>query len=245
MAELGIAERCEGDAKAGETLVGGGVEFGQEVADHGGRNDVGGLVAGIVAHDHADEAAVADHWQGEAAVSLLEGGSEFKEEECSRLGGIACNADGGDAAEGLGDLSIRLELEDGGLLADLERPVQGEGLHALEEGGICGAEDGEVAVVIDALHGGGGFLGGGRFFQFDECRVRHEFGCYQNAVPVDQRADAPSAEGWLFDPWLEKFVDLIGGIDAQQGLGCRVRCGVFCASGRDGKCQQEGQAEGS
>ena len=172
------------------------------------------MVSGVVAHDHADESAIPDCGQGEAAVPLLERRSKFEEEEGSRLGGIACDADGGDAAEGLGDISIWFKLKDGGLIADLQGPVQGEGLHAREEGRICGSEDSEVAVVIDAFHGGSGFLGCGGFFQFDECRVRHEFSRDQNAPAINQRADSTPAEGWLFNPWLEKLVNLIRGVHA-------------------------------
>ena len=82
-AKLWVSQRGEDDAESGKTLVCGRVKLRQKMANHRGRNDVGGLVASIVAHDHADESPVAHRWQSEAAVPLLEGCPEFEEEEGS------------------------------------------------------------------------------------------------------------------------------------------------------------------
>ena len=184
--------------------------------DDRGGNQVRRLAPCVVAHEEPKQFPVANSGQRETSIALLHGRAEAEKEQAHVVERIRPDGDGRHGSEGLGDLTVWLQLEDGGPVADPHPLVERHGFHSGDERGIGWTENREVAFVIHALDGRGGFFRSPRFFQLDECVVRDELGCDKNPAALDQRAKAPSREWCFFCPGAEKVVGLVRGVDAED-----------------------------
>lgn len=224
VAELGIAKRGKTDADTWEGAVFFGFCSCQKSANNHGWDDIGGLIASVVAHEQTNEAALMNGGDNIAALALLDGAAEPVNKQADILDEIAADCDGGESHGGGGDFAIRFELQNLDAFSDLEGVRKGQGNGFAEEFRIGCAQESEIALVINRLDFGGDAFSGGRAFQFHVGVVEDEFSRYQNLVFAHDDSESTAGEGLLLHPGAEEVPALAGCIDAKERARERSLC---------------------
>ena len=181
--------------------------------------DLGDLVLGAVAEEHADELAVLDDGEGERAGAVLHGAGGLVSEEALALEEVFPQVGLGEGERGDDGRAVVFKLPDLELVLGLGGGLEGEGFLAFKE--IAGVfrrnERGEIALVVHEFHPGGDLAAGVRLFEFDVGGVLREFRRDEHAVPFQQSAETTAGAGVHLLPGDVEVPALAGDIDAEEG----------------------------